>query len=221
MQRMRQSISAECTFGKAAQESFVARKIEKSQEAREKIRQRLSKAIMFECLGEQDMDIIIDAMESRHFEPGDYIIKENDPGEELFMVENGEFSCHKVINGEDTLLKYYKSGDVFGELALLYNAPRAASLKAVEPSDAWALDRATFNFIVKDASKKKRETYKNFLSSVHILKNLDVYERSKIADALKEKKVSKGETIIQMGDMEDNFFYIILQGSAVATLDDD
>jgi cAMP-dependent protein kinase regulator len=151
---------------------------------------------MFECLGEQDMDIIIDAMESRHFEPGDYIIKENDPGEELFMVENGEFSCHKVINGEDTLLKYYKSGDVFGELALLYNAPRAASLKAVEPSDAWALDRATFNFIVKDASKKKRETYKNFLSSVHILKNLDVYERSKIADALKEKKVSKGETII-------------------------
>lgn len=54
-----------------------------------------------------------------------------------------------------------------------------------------------------------------------ILKNLDVYERTKIADALKEKRVAKGETIIKMGDIDDSYFYIMLEGKAVATLDSD
>jgi len=43
-------------------------------------------------------------------------------------------------------------GDVFGELALLYNAPRAATIKGESDGQLWVLDRGTFNNIVKDAS---------------------------------------------------------------------
>ena len=49
-------------------------------------------------------------------------------------------------------LKIYEPGEAFGELALLYNAPRAASIKAKTDCLLWALDRNTFNHIVKDAS---------------------------------------------------------------------
>jgi cAMP-dependent protein kinase regulator len=49
-------------------------------------------------------------------------------------------------------LKYYLPGEAFGELALLYNAPRAASIVASEASELWALDRRTFNHIVKDSA---------------------------------------------------------------------
>jgi len=51
-------------------------------------------------------------------------------------------------------LKTYKAGESFGELSLLYNAPRAATIKATSKSVCFALDRATFNNIVKDASVK-------------------------------------------------------------------
>lgn len=44
-------------------------------------------------------------------------------------------------------------GEGFGELALLYNAPRAATIKAIEDSIVWKLDRDTFNHIVKDAAQ--------------------------------------------------------------------
>jgi len=98
-------------------------------------------------------------------------------------------SCHKVINGTDTFLKNYNAGDVFGELALLYNAPRAATIKADNASALWVLDRNTFNHIVKDASQNKRQKYENFLSTVPILSNMDRYERTKMADAIKESKV--------------------------------
>ena len=60
-------------------------------------------------------------------------------------------------------------GEAFGELALLYNAPRAASISASENSDLWALDRRTFNHIVKDSAQEKREKYEQFLTQVSIL----------------------------------------------------
>jgi cAMP-dependent protein kinase regulator len=86
---------------------------------------------------------------------------------------------------------------VFGELALLYNAPRAATIRAESEGKLWVLDRGTFNHIVKDASQKKRQQYENFLQTVPILQNMDHYERSKMADAVKERKVKSHEKIIQ------------------------
>ena len=59
----------------------------------------------------------------------------------MFIVESGELTCTKKFDGVDKVVKNYKAGDVFGELALLYNAPRAASIKADSDSQLWVLDR--------------------------------------------------------------------------------
>lgn len=74
-------------------------------------------------------------------------------------------------------MKEYHPGEGFGELALLYNAPRAATIKAKDEGVVWKLDRDTFNHIVKDAAARKREKYETFLSSVKILSSMDPYER--------------------------------------------
>jgi len=59
-------------------------------------------------------------------------------------------------------LKEYHPGDAFGELALLYNCPRAATITAKGDAELWSLDRKTFNHIVKDAAAQKREKYEEF-----------------------------------------------------------
>ena len=115
-------------------------------------------------------------------------------------------------------MRDYKPGEAFGELALLYNAPRAATIVAKEECKLWQLDRSTFNHIVKDAAQTKRNKYEDFLGSVPVLQSLDHYERSKIADCIKEVNVKAGDSVIKEGDTENcNWFYLIIDGEAVAT----
>jgi cAMP-dependent protein kinase regulator len=134
------------------------------------------------------------------------------------VVESGTLSCFKLFPGnkEETFLKKYQPGESFGELALLYNAPRAATIKADTEALLWSLDRYTFNNIVKGAASKKREKYETFLGKVKILQTMDTYERSKLADAFKEETYQPGQYIIKEGE-EGNSFYIIEAGEAVAT----
>lgn len=113
-------------------------------------------------------------------------------------------------------MKTYLPGEAFGELALLYNAPRAASIIAKTAVKLWQLDRNTFNHIVKDAARKKREQYEDFLDSVSILKHIDHYEKAKLCDVITEQTFAPGSKVITEGD-EGDVFYLIISGSAVAT----
>lgn len=65
-------------------------------------------------------------------------------------------------------MKTYSKGEAFGELALMYNAPRAASIIAKTNGKVFELDRMTFSQIVKQAAVRKRELYDKVISSVDI-----------------------------------------------------
>ena len=113
-------------------------------------------------------------------------------------------------------MKNYGPGDAFGELALLYNSPRAATVKSKASCTLWLLDRECFNHIVKEAAEKKRGRYEGFLKSVEILSTIEPYELLQISDALKSSSFNKGDYVIKEGEFGD-VFYIIEDGEAVAT----
>ena len=136
------SVSAEAYGMFNQKKAFVPRVIEKSMEARERLSKRLSEAFMFSNLDEKEKNIVQDAMEEMKFKTGDYVIKQGDDGETQFVVDEGKLDCFKkfTVGAEDTYLKTYIPGEAFGELALLYNAPRAASIIAKEDSVCFSLD---------------------------------------------------------------------------------
>ena len=68
----------------------------------------------------------------------------------------------------------YSGSGSFGELALMYNMPRAASVRAQSPGALWAMDRHTFRRILLKSAFKKRKLYEELLDKVPMLKALQV-----------------------------------------------
>lgn len=214
----RSSVSAEVYGIFNQKQAFVPKIIEKSDEQIQRIQEKVLQSFIFNNLDEKELKIVIDAMEEYTCKAGDYVITQGDPGAVLYIIEKGTYDCFKTFTkGADPVkLKEYFPGESFGELALLYNAPRAASIVAKEDGIAWTLDRETFNNIVKEAAIKKREKYESFLKSVGILKQIEPYELSQVCDALKSRKYKEGDSIIKQNDNGDEF-YIIEEGEAYAT----
>ena len=217
-QKPRSSVTAEAYGHYNRKESFQPRIIPKSQSQQERISERLNHAFMFAALDPSERDIVISAMEERSFPSGSTIIRQGEEGNELFVVDSGKLECFKQFAGAAApkLVKVYGPGDAFGELALLYNAPRAATIIAASPCVVWVLDRNCFNHIVKESAIRKRERYESFLSRVELLENVDPYERAQIADALRSVSFTQGEYVIREGEWGE-VFYIIEEGQAVAT----
>ncbi|CAI5706917.1 unnamed protein product [Peronospora farinosa] len=184
----------------------------KSRKERDGISRMVVENILFKSLDEKQHDIVLDAMFPKNFEPGDIIIKQGDDGDNFYILESGVCEVYK----DGCLVQTCTEAMSFGELALMYNAPRAATVKAVQHSKAWALDRQTFKFIIMETTLKKREAHKGFIQRVPLLESLSEYERLTVADALKTETFSDGEVIIAQGD-EGNLFYIIEEGAAVCT----
>lgn len=215
----RAGVSAEAYGQFNKKEDFVPRKIPKTDEQINRIKSSIIHSFLFNSLEAKDLQIVIDAMEEKLFKKDEYVIVQGDKGDCLFFVEEGNLECYKQFSKDKDpiMVKKYQPGDAFGELALLYNAPRAASIKAVsEKVITWKLDRETFNNIVKDAARKKRERYEEFLKKVEILSTVDPYELMQICDALKSATYKKDDYIIREGEIGD-VFYILEEGEAQAT----
>jgi len=213
--KQRTSVSAEAYGDWNQITAFSPVVIPKSEEQKKKLREVLQQCILFETLDHDSLDIIVDAMAERSLDAGERIISEGEAGDVMFVIEQGSFDCLKQLDGHEEVVKHCSAGDYFGELALLYNSPRAASVVARETSLIWELDRETFNHVVRDASIAKREKFESFLSQVPIMEALGPYERAQLADALKIQLVTAGTTVLHQGE-EGKLFYIVEDGQLVA-----
>jgi len=216
--KARVSVSAEVYGQYNKKGDFKPRVIAKNSEQKARILEKLNKAFMFANLENKEKNIIIDAMDIVKVSEGQWVIKQGDDGDNLYVVDHGELDCFKSSSHSEqpAHLKTYYSGEAFGELALLYNAPRAASIQAKTDSVLFALDRETFNNIVKEAEVKRREKFEATLSKIELLDGMDPYEKTKIADVVSVEKFRSGDTVITQG-AEGTKFYFIEDGTAVAT----
>jgi len=212
----RQSVSAEAYGTWNEKKAFTAPKHPKTDEQKERLNQTLQKSFMFNQLEPQDMETILMACKEATFQADQKVITEGEDGDFLFVIEKGSLDCIKTIDGAEKVVKTCVPGDVFGELALLYNCPRAASVVAKGDCICWQLDRESFNYIVKDAAVKRRNKYDAFLKNVVLISSIEPYERSQIADALKSETFKKGEVIVKQDEPGDKF-YILEEGALYAT----
>ena len=92
---------------------------------------------LMKSLQPSDREQLMHAFKKMDFGEGETIIKQGDKGDLFYILDSG--SCDISIEGKGTVLKASR-GVAFGELALLHNAPRAATVKTESKVVAWSLD---------------------------------------------------------------------------------
>ncbi|CAK1555823.1 unnamed protein product [Leptosia nina] len=129
---------------------------------------------------------------------------------------NGNSEGKVEVSRENKYLSTMAPGKVFGELAILYNCKRTATIKAATDCRLWAIERQCFQTIMMRTGLIRQAEYTDFLKSVPIFKNLPEDTLIKISDVLEETHYQNGDYIIRQGARGDTFF-IISKGQVKVT----
>ena len=151
-------------------------------------------------LGEAALVEMASVMRKAACVAGDVIIRQFDEGDFFYIVAGGRFDATK--NGEAGAVKSYEANGYFGELALLRNAPRAATVTCVEAGTLWALDRATFRATL--LGHRIRES----AQGIPFLSHLSAETLDQLADAMFEVRCQEGDQVIRQGEPGDNYYLI-------------
>jgi CRP-like cAMP-binding protein len=122
-----------------------------------------------------------------------------------------------LIGGES--LGLLESGSSFGDLALMYNCPRAATIRAASDCTLWTLDRVFFRQAMVTSSSNQNVQLSQFLSKLELFQSLGVQKLNQLARALTKQSYDDGQYIIRQGDIGDQF-YVLHRGEVNVTKTD-
>ncbi|NXO43235.1 KGP2 kinase, partial [Locustella ochotensis] len=213
----KEGVSAEpttrlCDLSRQTMFSLEKATVRKDSSEKKLITDALNKNQFLKRLEPHQTRDMVECMYERTFQQGSYVIRQGEPGNHIFVLKEGSLEVFQ----QNKLLSSIPVWTAFGELAILYNCTRTASVKAITNVKTWALDREVFQNIMRVTAQTRQEQYRNFLRSVSLLKNLPEDKLTKIMDCLEVEYYDKGDYVIREGE-EGNTFFIIAKGKVIVT----
>ena len=184
--------------------------------------------MLFESNTEDELTEIIDVFEPCTFVAGEVVIQQGESGDDFYVVETGDLSITiRIADEEDDMntidnsvnevkVGSYQGGSAFGELALIYGSPRAATIVATEICKLWRIKRGWYRGVVGQHRQRLHKEKMEFLPKVSVgnqfLKDiLKGDQLDTMAQLLKQEYFMKGDAILREGEAG-NTFYIIQSG---------
>jgi serine/threonine protein phosphatase PrpC/CRP-like cAMP-binding protein len=193
--------------------------VQKTEEEIKEISEAMKGNFLFEHLNATQKTNIINVMEPIVVKKGESLIKEGDPGDFFYIAESGEFEVRTMDRPNDEkhplggLAHVYhadcKHCPGFGEIALLYNQKRKASVTAVSEGRVFRLGRIPFRVCVM---KTPHQELISLLQTVHILDTLSYQQLQHLADVLTEVDYNDGDVIVKEDEVLHDFF-IVMDGA--------
>ena len=173
----------------------------------------LKSHFIFNSLTDQQKKIIIERMVFYSIGSNQLIFEQNSKGSGFYVIASGRVEV--VINAKR--VNVLKTGDSFGELALLHDTPRTATVVSMVKTSLWSLDRGTFRNTIEELNSNNYKENKSFIDSIPVFESLSEGQRESLVSCLSLLKFSIGSKIVSEGDPGD-LLYIIKEGNVVFTL---
>lgn len=164
--------------------------------------------IFFTDMADDEKRMFVNAMQPQVCKRGSVIIRQGDVGDFFYIVERGTVD---FVDGDITVGTCSRS-ESFGELALLYDSPRAVSCIATSDKVLlWKVDQMTFRHMLAHHAQRHQDGIKDLIRKIHIFEGLEEQEIIRLVHAMTPVHWKSGERVVQKGDVG-NVFYIIRSG---------
>lgn len=178
-------------------------------------------------------------LESYSVPPGTLLIRQGDPGDYFYILQTGHCIVYKrskddsdgagvaSVAPEDLLdeeaciqafgpkVNEVRPGMGVGDLALLYGAPRAATVITDVETTFWRIEGSDFRVFVREQREEEIRRNQGFLSGVELLKPLNADAIFALAQACKTERYPPNAAIITQGDVGESFYFIVTGDVAV------
>jgi putative peptide zinc metalloprotease protein len=187
-----------------------------------KIRSRkvLRRVPLFVNCSDEELSRIAENLEIERFAAGKTIIRQGDRGDKFYIIESGNVSIWQLKpDGEEEFVVKAGSGQYFGEIALVTNAPRNATVRAETPVSLLSLRKRDFDRLVRQYVNLSDPTSTNvryswLLRGMPIFDGLDSYQLDQLVERLQTERFKTGEVVVRTGDPGDKF-YIVESGELI------
>ncbi|TYZ67801.1 hypothetical protein PybrP1_001789 [[Pythium] brassicae (nom. inval.)] len=218
--KRRVEVSAEVMSKRAILSSERERVVfPKSAASREMLLKVLQSNVLFSGQTRAETHDCLDAFFPMASPAGAVVIRQGDQGDHFYAIESGQLEILVAVPGSPTppiRYGFLGAGTGFGELALLCNTPRAATIRAVSAVELWAIERNTFREIVASHKLQRIRKCMQILHEVAILNKLTHSELQQVASAMEWEEYEAGATVIRQGEVGEHF-YIITTGEIIVT----
>lgn len=190
------------------------------------IAERLPSFPIFEVLPPGGFLSVVSRMNHRTLDPGEVIVKQGDKGTSLFAIIDGQALVYLEGNRNHPLATL-KAGNVFGEMSLVLDQDRAATVEAITEIQLFEMDRELFREVLGEHPQLgdvvsrmiKRRLVENVMSTAPLFKQLDPNTRQELMHKFEVREVPAGTKIVEQ-DTPCDGLYLIVSGHVYARRSD-
>lgn len=172
-----------------------------------------SDEFIFSHLSTQERDHLVAAMQLQTIKKGATVIKQGDMGDYLYILKEGKLTF--LVDGKEVGTAD-SPGSIFGELALLYDCPRAATVRADEECQLYRVSQHTFRHIQVAHALQSVDEAREMLKQNRMFEGLSDSMIGTLTDSLLRKEFKKGQIIVNK-DEEIQGLYIVKEGTVKVT----
>ena len=179
------------------------------------LEQMMQMNFMFKMLTRDQMRRLSDVMVEMPVSAGDSIIREGDAGEDMYMIDGGEFAVTKRDDADGTpgaekeVFRYTQRGTAFGEQSLMYGKPRGATITAATSGSLWRIGRKAYRAVMAQKKEQGHELLP-FLTAIPCLNRQNMTRLQRLADSSMVERFTVGAAVAHKSDW---LIYVIEQGS--------
>ncbi|MFT3925810.1 MAG: cyclic nucleotide-binding domain-containing protein [Myxococcales bacterium] len=180
---------------------------------------------LFAALPPKELGRLLNAIRVEEISGGQAVVRQDDQGQEAFVVARGVLKVVRSTGGDETLLAQLGPGAMFGEMALLSAAPRSASVVALEPTQLLVLGRAELERAAEGAPELSKELslfcrgrmQANLMRHARVLSGLPMSQRAELLGKLEMRFFEPNEALI-VREQEAESIYLIASGAVAVSV---